>query len=298
LTDTSGNVVSTIEVDPFGGESLRMVNQLRQPHRYTTYERDGNGGDEAMLRRYEGRWQRFAQPDPYDGSYDLSNPQSLNRYAYTQSDPVNFVDPTGLQANNCEFHEGEWRCYDSADTIRVFTWDKIDRFLNDWMFVLNSRFGGYTGNDRGDRELTQDPERKVPLIGHAAKSDDDCDDKLQQAGANLASFLSDSSRYIGESGHFKEITQRQAGLNGALNSLDKCSKNWQKRNSEALDRLREGANRPHAKPHYTDRIITPGRVGTAIGIGVGAYAVYRIIRLLPSLAPPLWWTIPANVAIP
>jgi RHS repeat-associated protein len=97
LTDTSGNVVSTIEVDPFGGESLRMVNQLRQPHRYTTYERDGNGGDEAMYRRYEGRWQRFAQPDPYDGSYNLTDPQSLNRYAYVQNDPVNFTDPSGLE---------------------------------------------------------------------------------------------------------------------------------------------------------------------------------------------------------
>ncbi len=31
---------------------------------------------------------RFDQPDPYDGSYSLSNPQSFNRYAYAQNDPV------------------------------------------------------------------------------------------------------------------------------------------------------------------------------------------------------------------
>jgi RHS repeat-associated protein len=55
-----------------------------------------NGGDEAMHRRYEGRWQRFAQPDPWDGSYDYTNPQSFNRYAYVQNDPVNSVDPSGL----------------------------------------------------------------------------------------------------------------------------------------------------------------------------------------------------------
>ena len=41
-------------------------------------------------------WGRFDQPDPYDGSYSLANPQSLNRYAYVNNDPVNFVDPTGL----------------------------------------------------------------------------------------------------------------------------------------------------------------------------------------------------------
>jgi RHS repeat-associated protein len=72
-----------------------MVNGWRQPHKYTTYERDANGSDEAMYRRYEGRWQRFAQPDPADSSYDLTNPQTLNRYSYTFNDPVNFVDPDG-----------------------------------------------------------------------------------------------------------------------------------------------------------------------------------------------------------
>src|SRR6266436_1180343 len=49
-----------------------------------------------MMRSYHSYWNRFDQPDPYDGSYDLTDPQSLNRYAYVESDPVNFVDPTGL----------------------------------------------------------------------------------------------------------------------------------------------------------------------------------------------------------
>jgi RHS repeat-associated protein len=75
---------------------VQSNNQALQPHRYTSYERDSNGGDEAMFRRYEGRWQRFAQPDPYEGSYVLTDPQSFNRYAYVQNDPVNFIDPMGL----------------------------------------------------------------------------------------------------------------------------------------------------------------------------------------------------------
>src|SRR6185295_12009725 len=32
----------------------------------------------------------------YKRSMSISNPQSLNRYAYVQNDPANFVDPTGL----------------------------------------------------------------------------------------------------------------------------------------------------------------------------------------------------------
>jgi hypothetical protein len=53
-----------------------------------------------MHRRYN-RWHaRFDQPDPYDGSYNLTNPQSFNRYSYVQNDPVNFVDPLGLDGFN------------------------------------------------------------------------------------------------------------------------------------------------------------------------------------------------------
>lgn len=42
------------------------------------------------------------------------------------------------------------------------------------------------------------------------------------------------------------------------------------------------------------------RMGIGIGLGtIGAgYLIYRGIRMIPSLVPPLWWTIPANVAIP
>jgi RHS repeat-associated protein len=72
------------------------ISPQKQSHAYTTYERDSNGGDEAMFRRYESKISRFSQPDPSDGSYNLTNPQSLNRYSYTQNDPVNFTDPSGL----------------------------------------------------------------------------------------------------------------------------------------------------------------------------------------------------------
>jgi RHS repeat-associated protein len=42
----------------------------------------------------EGRW---LSPDPLGG--DLSNPQSLNRYAYVLNNPATFVDPLGLDCS-------------------------------------------------------------------------------------------------------------------------------------------------------------------------------------------------------
>jgi RHS repeat-associated protein len=97
VTDAAGNVTSIIDVDPWGGETARSSNSAFQPHKFTSYERDGNYGDDAQMRRYQSYWMRFSQPDSYDGSYNLANPQSLNRYAYVHNDPVNFVDPSGLE---------------------------------------------------------------------------------------------------------------------------------------------------------------------------------------------------------
>jgi len=33
------------------------------------------------------------------------------------------------------------------------------------------------------------------------------------------------------------------------------------------------------------------------GVGIG-YVIYRCVRMLPSLWPPFWWTIPENAAVP
>jgi RHS repeat-associated protein len=97
LTDASGSLQAVVELDPWGGETTRSWQQGQQPQRYTTYLRDGNESDEAQMRRYNRWWSRFDQPDPFDGSYRLADPQSLNRYSYVQNDPVNFVDPSGLE---------------------------------------------------------------------------------------------------------------------------------------------------------------------------------------------------------
>src|SRR5436309_7896029 len=114
VCDVNGNVVSGVELDPFGADTNRSFSQAFQPRKYTTYDRDGNGSDEAMFRRYNRKHSRFDQPDPYDGSYDLGDPQSFNRYAYTKNDPANFVDQSGLIAG-----PGSCGYYDAANGVFV-----------------------------------------------------------------------------------------------------------------------------------------------------------------------------------
>ena len=43
-----------------------------------------------------GRWMT---PDPLGG--DITNPQSLNRYAYVLNNPTTFTDPSGLGPQDC-----------------------------------------------------------------------------------------------------------------------------------------------------------------------------------------------------
>jgi RHS repeat-associated protein len=56
----------------------------------------GSNTDHAVFRQYENVQGRWMSPDPYDGSYDFTNPQSTNRYAYVLNNPLSFVDPCGL----------------------------------------------------------------------------------------------------------------------------------------------------------------------------------------------------------
>src|SRR5579885_360540 len=53
----------------------------------------------AQYRQYDSIAGRWMSPDPYDGSYDPSNPQSFNRYSYVMNNPLSLTDPTGQFTN-------------------------------------------------------------------------------------------------------------------------------------------------------------------------------------------------------
>jgi RHS repeat-associated protein len=132
VTNSAGTTVSTIELDPWGADAgaAWSSNTAFQPKKFTSYDRDGNGSDEAMFRRHNRWHSRFDQPDPYSGSYDLSNPQSFNRYAYVQNDPVNFVDPMGLEPTVCPADMSGPQCMGSGFWGGGFNMNDRNSFLN------------------------------------------------------------------------------------------------------------------------------------------------------------------------
>ena len=102
-TDNSGTIIGEQGHYPFG-DQWYLINTTTK-EMFTSYERDhetgttgaGTGNDYAMARYHVNRLGRFASLDPVEGI--ISDPQSLNHYAYSLNDPINLADPTGMTAD-------------------------------------------------------------------------------------------------------------------------------------------------------------------------------------------------------
>jgi RHS repeat-associated protein len=99
LTDsTSGTTVTEQGHLPFGENWYPSGNTNKWT--FTSYERDAVSGDDyAQARRYQYAYGRFSSPDPVAGN--VANPQSWNRYGYTQNDPIDLSDPMGMMLCHC-----------------------------------------------------------------------------------------------------------------------------------------------------------------------------------------------------
>lgn len=68
-------------------------------------------------------------------------------------------------------------------------------------------------------------------------------------------------------------------------------------NGEEHSRTPKGNRGPRIKRSEVIKNVGKGLVVTG-GSAAAGYLIYRGVRMLPSLVPALWWTIPANVMAP
>jgi RHS repeat-associated protein len=103
---------------PFG-DGLTCTGSTTAPteHHFTGKERDTESGNDYFpARYYASSMGRFMSPDPYNGSYDTSNPQSMNRYVYAMNNPLSNIDPSGLE---CVWDDGSYDSNDDPETGAV-----------------------------------------------------------------------------------------------------------------------------------------------------------------------------------
>jgi RHS repeat-associated protein len=103
ITDAAGAITAESDYYPWGGE-LPFVSNDSNHFKYTGKERDGETGNDYYGARYYasvlGRWTSSdwsAAPVPVPYA-DLSDPQSLNLYAYIRNVPTSRADLDGHQS--------------------------------------------------------------------------------------------------------------------------------------------------------------------------------------------------------
>jgi RHS repeat-associated protein len=108
VLNASGAKVYDVDYYPYGALALSSGSTTNL-YGFTGYETDTESGTNyAVFRNQSGTIGRFLRPDPYDGSYDVTNPQSLNRYTYVSNNPLSSIDPQGLDP--CIAFEGGYDC--------------------------------------------------------------------------------------------------------------------------------------------------------------------------------------------
>ena len=94
--NSAGQVEGTDASLPYGDGFAQTASDDPTTQHYAQLSFDAETGlDHAEARQYAPWMGRWTAPDPYNDSYDLANPQSLNRYAYVNNNPLGFVDPSG-----------------------------------------------------------------------------------------------------------------------------------------------------------------------------------------------------------
>ena len=108
-TSAAGSIIAEHEFLPFGEERTSVGQQIAKgfdremAHRFTGHERDFDSAvpsdssayiDYMHARYYSARMGRFLSVDPAN-NYDPRDPQTWNRYSYTNNSPVSHVDPDG-----------------------------------------------------------------------------------------------------------------------------------------------------------------------------------------------------------
>lgn len=95
-TTYNGGVEGTYSSLPFG-DGYAVSGADNDAYHFAGMDYDSTSGSyHADFRQYFDVAGRWASPDSYSGSYDFTNPQSLNRYSYVMNNPLSVTDPEGL----------------------------------------------------------------------------------------------------------------------------------------------------------------------------------------------------------
>lgn len=154
LSNLAGQVIDRYEYNEFG-DSIFHAGNSTQPFTWMGMygvQHDGNGLFYLHARYFDGKTNTFLSKDPNPVNY--LNTQDVDRYVYGYNNPLKFIDPTGLVAqNNISYENNNWvkeGLYDALQKIAEGRWvatgfakDAVDYYEQEY---INSVVRGHPNN--------------------------------------------------------------------------------------------------------------------------------------------------------
>ena len=283
VTNNAGSVCYDADLTPFGGERAYTNSCTQNSYKFEGKERDTEtGNDDFGARSYSNRFGRWLSTDwsavPVAVPYaNLTNPQTLNLYSMVADDPESFADLDG--------HCGAFNdpCKQSLSTPPCPNPTGCDTAPPPPSPPPNQKDMPQETKPAGTAPTNPDGTPKPPPIAPPPGADGKPNDWVRVPGT-----AGRPDKWVPRD----PVPSPKGGQPGA--SWDEKGRHW-----DVDDGNR---NRTRYRPDGTKVDHNNKPIGKYVVLGVtmgaGAYVTYRVIRFLPSLAPPLWETIPANLAIP
>ncbi|WP_278335194.1 RHS repeat domain-containing protein, partial [Clostridium beijerinckii] len=271
LFDKDGTQVASYSYDSWGklifikdGSGTDITNNTgsvgyKNPYRYRGYMYDTETGLYYLQSRYYNpEWGRFINSDAAIGS--VGELLSHNLFAYCINNPVNMLDG-----------DGNWP-----------SWlDSITNAISSLVTTITSAISSV-----------------VTTVTTAAEA--------------ASSFVYSKMKDLGKGWSYR----RDKGGSHTREKEHVHVQGGGKKYQQDVDGGRRTLENPPGLPHPPAKVRqrlkekegwdwdenaakpTASKAIAIVGIGGGAYFAYRAARMIPSLAPPLWWTIPGNLAMP
>jgi RHS repeat-associated protein len=123
------------------------TNTCAQNYKFTGKERDPESGLDNFGARYDSSSMgRFMSPDPANAGASLDTPQSWNAYSYVLNNPLNYIDPSGMDCIHINNDTGKYERFESGDCD-----NSTEEKANSGYYVdgtVNTIYTS-TGNDQG-----------------------------------------------------------------------------------------------------------------------------------------------------
>jgi RHS repeat-associated protein len=167
ITNAAGTVTDLRQSLPFGDGAANVSGS--RDNTFDGFAGYWGGGstatNHAPFREYWNVAGRWLQPDPYYGSYDATNPQNFNRFVYVLDNPVNLIDPTGL---DCIQNVPTLIDPDTGSPLKVQP-QPLDPLCSEWIGGINGPTIVQRGGVRRAAAPNNSKKYRCPLFGPCYK---------------------------------------------------------------------------------------------------------------------------------